>query len=435
MRTSAASFIRRALLAASMLGASTAAAPALAQNLVVANARIIVGDGTVIDKGSIVVKDGRIASVAAGPPPASAAKLKGPNRVDGAGMTLIAGYIDDHHHLIQGPPAAFLKDQAATRMRELLEAGVTTVQSGGDNDEGVRALKAMVESGKIVGPRIITSGRVPTANLKNEEEVRAAVRKVVAEGADSIAEVHYPITEPPQKNVPTEQESRNLAAGIDEAKKLGVNFQVHASAPAPMLAALKLGAKKLVHTPHFGWLTDAEAKQVRDAGAWVSSCTGFGAPVFDVYNRENKPTFRDGKPWPEQVLDGEGRGREAGYKPVNGRTLYDNGVDFGFCTDTTYYAPAAIAHEIRVLSLVMSPIDLVKVMGQNSADFLDKGKDLGTLQPGKLGDLLMLTGNPLEGPWNFTTVVLVAKGGAIVVDKRALLKTVKVLPYVRPPQR
>jgi imidazolonepropionase-like amidohydrolase len=424
--------IRRTLFAVAATGAAVCAGPAGAQNLEIFNARIIVGTGQVIEKGAIVVRNGRIASVTPGKAPALAAD-KTMKRIDGAGMTVIAGYIDDHRHLIQGPPDKFLKEQAADRMRELLEAGVTTVQSGGDNDAGVRALKAMVESGKIKGPRIITSGRVPTANLKNEEEVRAAVRKVAAEGADSIAEVHFPITEPPQKNVPTEQESRNLAAGIDEAHKLGLNFQVHASAPAPMLAAVKLGAKKLVHTPHFGWLSDADAKAVRDAGAWVSSCTGFGAPVFDVYNHDNKPTFRDGKPWPEQILDGEGRGREAGYKPVNGRTLFDNGVNYGFCTDTTYYAPAAVAHEIRVLSLVFSPVDLVKVLGQNSADFLDKGKDLGTLEPGKLGDLQVLTGNPLEGPWNFTTAVVVAKGGVVVVDKRRQLKLVKALPFSRPP--
>jgi imidazolonepropionase-like amidohydrolase len=423
---------KRALFAASALAAAAIAAPAMAQNLAIVNARIIVGNGQLIEKGTIVVEDGRIASVSGGKTPAFAMG-RGVKRIDGAGMTLIAGYIDDHRHLIQGAPDKFLKEQAEDRMRELLEAGVTTVQSGGDNDVGVRALKAMVETGQIKGPRIITSGRVPTANLKNEDEVRAAVRKVAAEGADSIAEVHYPITEPPQKNVPTEQESRNLEAGIDEARKLGLNFQVHASAPAPMLAALKLGAKKLVHTPHFGWLSDADAKQVRDAGAWVSSCTGFGAPVFDVYNHDNKPTFRDGKPWPEQILDGEGRGREAGYKPVNGRTLFDNGVNYGFCTDTNYYAPAAVAHEIQVLSLVFSPLDLIKVLGQNSADFLDKGKDLGTLEPGKLGDLLMLTGNPLEGPWNFTTAVVVVKGGVVVVDKRAQLKTIKVLPFTRPP--
>jgi imidazolonepropionase-like amidohydrolase len=346
-------------------------------------------------------------------------------------MTVIAGYIDDHRHLIQGPPAAFLKDNAARRMMELLEAGITTVQSGGDNDAGVVELKKMVESGRIKGPRIVTSGRVPIADGKDEQQTREAVRKVIAAGADSIAEVHFPFAEPP--NAPTEQETRNLTAAIDEALKMGVEFQVHTSSPEAQSAAVKAGARKLVHTPHFGWVTEAQAKEVKDHNVWVSSCTGFGAPVFDVYNRDNKPTFRDGRPWPQAILHGQGRGREGGYKPVNGRTLYDAGVDYGFCTDTTYYAPAAVAHEIRVLSLMFSPVDLVKVMGQNSADFLNKGKEIGTLEVGKLGDLLVLTGNPLEGAWNFETVVMTVKGGQVVVDKRAQLKTVKVLPFQHPP--
>lgn len=406
--------------------------PASAQNLTVSNARIIVGDGRVIENGSVVVSGGKIVSVAAGAPRNVPPRAV---RIDGTGFTVIAGYIDDHRHLIQGPPDRFLKEQAADRMRELLEAGFTTIQSGGDNDAGIVQLKQAIESGQIKGPRIITSGRVPTANLKSEDEVRAQVRKVVAAGADSIAEVHFPITEPPQKNRPTEQETRQLSAGIDEARKAGVQFQVHASEPTAMILAVRAGAKKLVHTPHFAWVTDEQAQEVAKAGAWVSSCTGFGAPVFDVFNRENKPTFRDGRPWPQGVLDGEGRGREAGYKPVNGRTLFDNGVNYGFCTDTTYYGPAALMHEIRVLSLVFSPYDLVKIMGQNSADFLDLGKEIGTLEVGKRGDLLVLTSNPLENAANFGSAVVVVKDGAVQVDRRAQLKTVRLLPYQRPPVR
>ena len=64
----------------------------------------------------------------------------------------------------------------------------------------------------------------------------------------------------------------------------------------------------------------------------------------------------DGKPWPQQVLDGEGQGREAGYKPVNGRTLYDNGVDYGYCTDTTYDARASLAHELKALNLMFASL-------------------------------------------------------------------------------
>jgi cytosine/adenosine deaminase-related metal-dependent hydrolase len=78
-------------------------------------------------------------------------------------------------------------------------------------------------------------------------------------------------------------------------------------------------------------------------------------------------------------------------------------------------------------------VDLVRIMGPNSAAFIDRGADLGTLEPGKQGDLVVLTGNPLEGYWNLLTAVVVARGGVVMVDKRAQLKPTRTLPYVRPP--
>ena len=396
------------------------AGAANAQNLVISNARIIVKADQIVERGTLVVKDGKIASVTPGPAKPAG---KGVKVINGAGMTLIAGYIDDHRHLIhggRGPDGAakFMKEDAPREMMELLESGVTTVQSGGDSP-AVFDLRAKTASGEIKGPRVLASAQVPVSKMKDEATVRAAIDEAINKyHPDSIAEVHFPITEPPQKNVPGEQETKNLSAGIDEAMKFHVPFQVHTSFSGSQTAALKAGAKKLVHTPHFGWMTDDEAKQVVAAHAWVSSCTGFGVPVFGVFNKDNKPTFRDGHPWPKEILDGEGNGREAGYKPVNGRTLFDNGVDYGYCTDTTYYAPAALAHELKSLNLVFSPLDMIKILGQNSADFIDMGDKLGTLEPGKLADIVVLGGNPLDGYWNFLTAEVVIKGGVVMVDKR-----------------
>lgn len=406
-----------AALVALALFAGAAAGQASAQDLVIANTRIIVGNGQVIEKGAVVVKDGRIVSVSAGKAPTPA---KGATLIDAAGMTVIAGYIDDHRHLIQGRAPAdaelFMKTQAADRMRELLEAGFTTVQSGGDNNAAILDLKRKVQSGQIKGPRIVASGQVPTAHMKSEAEVRAAVDKVIADGADSIAEVHYPDVVWPFN--PTEQETRNLAAGIDEARKLGVDFQVHAVSDLSMVAAVRMGAKKLVHSVNINWVTKAQAREVAASGAQVASITGFGSPNFDVFSHDNKPKFRDGKPWPEGIIDSQGVGQEAGYMPVNLRTLYDNGVDVSYASDTTFYAPAALAHELKSLNLVFSPIDLIKIMGPNSAKFLGREKDIGTLEPGKLGDIVVLAGNPLDGYWNFLTAVVVVKGGVVMIDKR-----------------
>ena len=396
------------------------AGAAHAQNLVISNARIIVNANQIIEKGSLVVTDGKITKV--GPGPAGPAP-KGAKLINGAGMTVIAGYIDDHRHLVhggRGPDGAakWMKDDAAREMMELLESGVTTVQSGGDSP-AVFDLRAKTASGEIKGPRVLASAQVPVSKMKDEATVRAAIDKAIQQyKPDSIAEVHFPITEPPNKNVPGEQETKNLSAGIDEAMKFNVPFQVHTSAVSAQTAAIKAGAKKLVHTPHFGWMSDDEAKMVVAAHAWVSSCTGFGVPVFGVFNKDNKPTFRDGHPWPKEILDGEGNGREAGYKTVNGRTLFDNGVDYGYCTDTTYYAPAALAHELKALNLVFSPLDMIKILGQNSADFIDMGDKIGTLDVGKLGDIVILGANPLDGYWNFLTAEVVIKGGVVLVDKR-----------------
>jgi imidazolonepropionase-like amidohydrolase len=389
---------------------------AAAQDLVISNARIIVGNGQVIEKGAVVVKDGRIVSVSEG----AARSVSSAKRIDAKGMTVMAGFIDDHRHLIQGrtPEAVtkFLKDDASARMEELLEAGFTTVQSGGDDNQGILQLKKLVETGAIKGPRILASGGVPTARLASEAEVRAAVDKVVKDGADSIAEVHYPDKVWPYN--PTIQETKNLAAGIDEAKKLGVEFQVHAVSDQAMIGALFLGARKLVHSININWVSAGEAKEVAAAGAQVASITGFGSPNFDVYSHDNKPKFRDGKPWPDGIIDGQGVGQEAGLMPVNLRTLFDNGVAVSYATDTVFDARAALAHELKTLNLVFSPLDLIIIMGPNSARFVDREKEIGTVEAGKLADLVVLGGNPLEGYWNFLTAEIVIKGGVILVDKR-----------------
>ena len=277
-----------------------------------------------IEKGTVVIQSGRIIAVTAG----AAAAPQGATVIDATGMTVIAGYIDDHRHIIQARGAEgvakWMKEQAPDRMRELLESGVTTVQSGGDDNAGILELKRKIEKGEIKGPRIIASGGVPTARLKDEAEVRAAVDKVVKDGADSIAEVHYPNVVWPYH--PTEQETKNLATGIPmkKQKKLGVEFQVHAVSDLALVDSTHFGARKQVHSQNINWVTKEQAKEVAAAGVQVASIGGFGSPNFDVYSHDNKPKFRDGKPWPEGIADSQGVGQEAGYMPVNLRTLYDS---------------------------------------------------------------------------------------------------------------
>jgi imidazolonepropionase-like amidohydrolase len=207
-----------------------------------------------------------------------------------------------------------------------------------------------------------------------------------------------------------------LAAITDEARRHKLDVMVHASSPEAMIAAVKAGARKLVHTPHNGWLSEADARVVADAGIETLSTIGFGVPVFGVFNKENVPTFRDGSPWPSGI-GGQGQGREAGEKAVNARTLWDAGVTYGFGTDTGYHPLQGLSHELRSLNLMFSPQDIIKLMGPNTAAFIEKSADLGTLEAGKLADIVILDGNPLDGYWHLLNARIVIKGGEVVVDK------------------
>jgi imidazolonepropionase-like amidohydrolase len=380
------------------------AAGAGAQDVAITNARIIVGNGQMIERGSVVVRSGRIVSAG------TAASPTGGTTIDARGMTVMPGFIDAHRHIIQGNADQWFRVQAPDRMRECLEAGYTTLMSGGGPVPGIVQLKERIEKGELKGPRIITSGRADPANFKTPIAAREQVRALANARVEIIKAGISPAAEPWETDV--------LAAIVDEGQKYQLDVMVHAVSPEAMVAAVKAGAQKLVHTPHFGWLTEADARMVRDAGVEVISCAGFGVPVFGVFNQTNVPTFRDGKPWPDAILDGQGRGREAGEKIVNARTLWDAGVVYGYGTDTSYDPARGLEHELRTLSVMFSPHDLIKLLGPNTAAFIERSAELGTLEPGKLADIVMLEGNPLEGYWHLLNPKVVIKGGIVMVDKR-----------------
>jgi imidazolonepropionase-like amidohydrolase len=393
-----------ALLFCAALMLVGAAATVSAQDLTINNVRIIVGNGQVIEQGTIVVRNGRIASVGAGGAPAGA------QAIDGRGLTAMPGYIDAHRHIIGGNSDQWFKDQATVRMQEFLESGYTTLMSGGGPVPGIVQLQERTAKGQLKGPRIVTSGRADPDNFKTPDEARAQVRMLKQAGVEIIkARI-----EPPA----VEEQLVKLRAVADEAKKQNLGVMVHAVSPRAMVEAVKAGATKLVHTPHNGYVTAEQAKFVKDSGIEMLSTIGFGVPVFGVFNKDNKPTFRDGKPWPGGMEGVGNDGREAGEKAVNARMLWDAGVTYGFGTDTGYHPKDGLSHELRALNLMFSPQDIVKLMGPNTAAFLEKSSELGTLEPGKFADLVLLTGNPLEGYWNLLNPKVVIKGGEVVVDKR-----------------
>ncbi len=388
------SFLKTAGLALAML------AGAFGQDLTITNARIIGPNASVIERGSIVVRAGKIVSVAAGAPSSTSGKI-----VDAKGMTAMPGFIDGHRHINTGP-------NEKQQMQALLEAGYTTVLSGGGPAQGNITLRDHIDSGMINGPRIIPSGAVRLAN-NTPEMARQQVRDMAKMGIKFTGEIA--LTPIPG---PSAQEIEILKAVVDESKKAGVMVQVHAVSSKAMVAAVDAGVPLLVHLPNKDWVSKEDAKKVAAAGTKVLGTVSFGSPVFGVFADDNNPRFRDGKPWPSGIVDGVRLGEEAGYMPVNARTIWDAGAILGYCTDTTYDPHAGLDHELKMLNVMFSMKDLIKMMGPNTASYIQMGDQLGTLEAGKLADVILLDGDPLEGYWNFLKTKVVVKGGVVVVDKR-----------------
>ena len=184
-----------------------------AQDLVITNARIIVGNGNVINQGSIVIRGGRLVTVSA-----ADANVPGVQTIDARGMTAMPGFIDAHRHINTGP------ELRRSRMQELLDAGYTTLLSGGGPAEGNMELQKDIETGVIKGPRIIPSGVVDLGNSTTDQ-----ARARSAEARRAWNQVYRGRRDHPEP--PTAKELENLRAIVDESKKAGVWVMVHAVSP------------------------------------------------------------------------------------------------------------------------------------------------------------------------------------------------------------
>jgi imidazolonepropionase-like amidohydrolase len=397
----------------------------MAQDTVITNVRIVVGNGTVIDNGHITVRAGKIAEVAAGAP----SSTQGLRVLNAQGLTALPGFIDGHKHLNDGY-------QAEAQGRSLLEAGYTTILVSGQA-QGTASLSDKVNKMEINGPRIIPSGAV---NLRQTPaEARAQVQMLAAMGIKNTAEIGLtPEPAPPQAEVET------LRAIVDEASKVGMQVNVHAVSTPAMVAAIDAGVRRLVHLPNKDFTSFDDAEKVSATGSIVAGLIAFGAPIIDrdspppagcpqpcagsvVFPRDNTTRFRDGRSWPDNLVgpnrDAKGRalGTELAYEIYNARRIWDADPmhrTMSWSTDQNYADVVVLEHELKSFNIVFSMADIARIMGPNSARFVGMENEIGTLEVGKRADITLQSGNATENIYGLLSNKLTMKDGRIVIDKR-----------------
>src|SRR5262245_54048685 len=243
----------------SLTAAVLFAPPVSAQNVAITNARVIVGNGAVIESGTVIVQNGKIASVSPGP----ATIPQGFKTIDVKGMTAMPGFIDAHRHINTGP-------NEKAQMQALLEAGYTTILSGGGPADGNITLRDHIDKGVINGPRIIPSGRIQLRN-NTPDKARAEIRALAAMGVKFTGEIA--LTPVPG---PSDQELEVLRAVVDEGTKAGVFVQVHSVSSAALVAGIDAGVKLFVHLPNKNFVSKEEGKKLADAGAKILTTDGHG---------------------------------------------------------------------------------------------------------------------------------------------------------------
>jgi imidazolonepropionase-like amidohydrolase len=356
-------------------------------------------------------------------------------QIDAQGQTLMPGFIDAHRHIAQGDPAEWLAKRAASQMQEFLDAGFTTVLCAICPDQAVE-LRQQIDSGSLKGPRLLVGTIIPLAQagppggrgggrggdparfdnsrppLRPTQPAAAIPAAETVKAVESIASRKYDYIKTVITTTPGGPETATLKLIVSEGKKRNLPTITHAVSVIDTLAAVEARPDVLVHTPHIGHLgDDAEAvKKIASAGIPMTSTLQVFVPHFGA---DNTPLFRDGMPFPWNTISSAGQG------PVNARLLWEAGISYGYGTDTTWPPKQSLADELRALSLVFSPRDISKIMGQGAARATLRQDQIGTIEPGKAGDLVLVDGNPLTNTNDLLNVVLTVKAGRIVSDQRS----------------
>lgn len=408
---------------------------AQAQFLLIENVTLIDGTGAApVEGASVLIEGDRFSAVSEG----SISVPAGTDRVDATGKFLIPGIIDSHVHVPggrTGPGNRTLVIQPEVGipvLAGLLYSGVTAVYDSGNNAPYITMMRADERAGRIRSPRIYT-----TVSLIAPPEGHGccAGGTIVYDYEDGVKKLDAIFAMKPDLLKFTRErrgmgpKARNMPLiAPDLMNKLvayahdnGIRTTVHVSEVELARESMEAGADAFAHTIY---LDAANADFAKDAAArgiiFSSTMTRIEAdttfldePLFvATIPEETRKAIKES----ERFNGSPYTGWLSSLRPTimkNVKFLYDSGVTIAVGTDRSMAAMAHQEMEILVESGI-PPIDAIRMGTLNAAAYIGVEDELGSIEPGKLADMVLLTADPTVDIHNTTMIDSVYKGGKLV---------------------
>jgi imidazolonepropionase-like amidohydrolase len=367
------------------------------------------------ERASVVVEGGRVFEVHSGDKPPT---TRHDSIFDCAGMTLMPGLTDAHVHIgavdvnildqHREHPSNLVAMMMARILEDTLQQGFTTVRDAGGTDW---SFKAAVDRGVVEGPRLLVSDRplsqtgghgdwrrstetqspeifCPTAGMRSvvcdgADEVRRAAREQLRLGADQIKVMASGgAMSPADELSATQYTLEELRAAVEEAEAARTYVMAHAYNDRSVRNCLESGVRSIEH----GNLIDEEtARLVARSGAYL-------VPTLVTYEALSDEGSEYGVP--ETVIRKIDEARALGIRAL--RYAYEAGVKIASGSDLLGPLQDRKARELEIKTEVMSPMESLMSATKTNAELFRMEDDFGTVERGKLADLLVVDGNPLE---------------------------------------
>lgn len=398
----------------------------------------IVG-GTLIDgrggdpvANAVVVTQGdRI--LAAGPAGSTEIPANVTRTINAGGLYVIPGLIDAHIHFTQqrmddfgrysdSPAAAGIR--ATVLARSLVEAGITAVRDVGTVDDVALRVKEAVDRGMIPGPRVLWSGSIISSTGGHGDEVTSTAtgRQKPALGGEShgyngpwawregVRERVRKLADWIKLGAPADKDE--IAAAIEEAHSLGVPVAIDSYGKYTDWA-IEAGVDTLEHPLN---MSDNAVRLMKAHGtAFVPTIGAFDNLLEGGYPPAGIPTGGFYYTHSRRFVIDQGEHLAKVAEAYKAGVPIAVGTDIPFQNESRY--PDAFFREMDYLSEAgMTNKDVLASATRVGARIIDMGDKLGTLESGKIADILVIGGNPLATLKNLRDIRYVMADGRFVVE-------------------